>query len=80
MVICDVCGKGVIHGNLIRHSHSGQWEKRATKNPRVFLPNLHKGKILLNGILKSVKACASCLSKHKAPYVLKIKKIAVTST
>ena len=72
MVACDVCGKGVQYGHLIRHSHSGQWEKRASKHRRIFLPNLHKGKIVMDGIVKSVKACGSCLSKYQVKYSPKI--------
>ncbi len=72
MIQCDICGKSVQYGHLIRHTHSGLWEKRATKNPKIFRPNLHKGKVLLNGKIKNVKACASCLAKFKAPRTVKI--------
>ena len=67
MAACTICGKGVQYGHNVRHSHSGQWMKRATKTRRLFLPNLHKGKILIDGVVKSVKACASCLSQFKVP-------------
>lgn len=69
MVKCDICGKGVQYGHNIRHGHSGQWEKRATKTRRLFLPNLHSGKVLLNGAVQRVKACASCLAQFKVKYV-----------
>ncbi len=68
MASCDVCGKGVQIGHLIRHNHSGQWEKRATKKRKIFMPNIQKGKILINGVLKNVRACASCLAKNRVPY------------
>lgn len=68
MVACDVCGKGVQYGHHIRHGHSGQWEKRASKHRRIFLPNLHSGKVLINGMIKNVKACASCLAKYRVKY------------
>jgi ribosomal protein L28 len=71
MTSCEVCGKGKMIGHNIRHSHSGLWEKRATKTPRIFKVNLHKGRVLINGVIKSVKACASCLAKFKAPRVKK---------
>lgn len=71
MVKCDVCGKGVMYGHNIRHKHSGLWEKRASKTLKIFRPNLHKGKVLMNGIVKSVKACASCLVQFKAPRITK---------
>lgn len=70
MTVCDICGKGVQYGHNIRHSHSGQWEKRASKTRRIFLPNLQKGKVLLNGAVKNVRACASCLAKYGIKYSL----------
>lgn len=68
MTACDICGKGTMIGHMIRHNHSGQWEKRASKTRKVFMPNLHSGKVLINGVVKNVHACASCLSQYKAPY------------
>jgi len=67
MKVCDICGKGVQYGHNIRHTHTGQWEKRASKTRKIFLPNLQTGKVLINGVLKRVKACASCLAQYKAP-------------
>lgn len=32
------------------------------------MPNLHKGKVLIKGVVKNVRACASCLNQFKAPY------------
>lgn len=72
MVSCDICGKGVQYGHNVRHNHSGQWEKRATKTRRLFLPNLHNGKVLIGGVAKNVRACASCLSKYKVKYSPKV--------
>lgn len=80
MVVCDICGKGVMIGRLIRHGHSGQWEKRATKNRRIFLPNLHKGRVLIGGVVKNVRACASCLAKHKVDFKLLRKRVQVVAT
>lgn len=72
MTACDICGKGVMYGHNVRHTHSGQWMKRATKTQRVFLPNLHTGKVMIGGIAKRVKACASCLTLYKVKYVPKV--------
>ncbi len=72
MVACDICGKGVQYGHLIRHGHSGQWMKRASKNRRIFLPNLHSGRVLIDGVIKNVKACASCLAKYRVKYMPKV--------
>lgn len=65
MTACDICGKGVQYGHNIRHNHSGQWEKRASKTRRLFLPNIHSGKVTLNGVVKRVRACASCMAQFK---------------
>lgn len=54
-------------GHNIRHKHSGLWEKRASKTTKIFKVNLHKGRVLIGGVTKSVKACASCLAQFKAP-------------
>jgi ribosomal protein L28 len=69
MRVCEVCGKGNQRGHNIRHTHTGQWEKRASKTPRIFWANLQKGKVLINGVVKSVRACASCLAKFKIKHV-----------
>ncbi|OGG07169.1 hypothetical protein A2872_04030 [Candidatus Gottesmanbacteria bacterium RIFCSPHIGHO2_01_FULL_42_12] len=71
MTSCEICGKGKMVGHNIRHKHSGLWEKRASKTLRIFKPNLHKGKVLMNGAVMSVKACASCIAKFKAPRAYK---------
>ncbi len=71
MTQCDICGKGVMVGHNVRHTHSGQWEKRATKTRRVFLPNVQTGKVMINGVSKRVKACASCLAMYKVKYTPK---------
>lgn len=61
-----------MYGHNVRHSHSGQWEKRATKTQRVFLPNLHSGRVAIDGVVKNVRACASCLAKYGVKYSPKV--------
>ncbi|MCL4398105.1 50S ribosomal protein L28 [Patescibacteria group bacterium] len=68
MLVCEICGKGAQYGHNIRHTHTGQWEKRASKTRRIFLPNIQKGKVFLNGKIQNVRACASCLAKYKVKY------------
>lgn len=72
MTKCDICGKGVQHGHNIRHTHTGQWMKRASKTRKIFLPNLHRGMVKIDGVIKRVKACASCLALHKVKFVPKV--------
>lgn len=71
MVKCDICDKGVMAGHNVRHTHSGQWMKRASKTRRLFIPNLHKGKVVIDGVVMNVKACASCLAKYKVKWTPK---------
>lgn len=72
MTACDICGKGVQYGHNIRHNHTGQWMKRASKTRKIFLPNLQTGKVMLSGVVKQVKACASCLAQYKVKYIPKV--------
>ena len=53
MRICDICGKGVLTGHRISHSH------RKTK--RKWLPNLQYKKILIDGEWVRVRICSRCL-------------------
>lgn len=71
MVQCQICGKGVMRGHNVRHTHTGQWMKRASKTPKIFMPNIQKGRVLVDGLVKNVKACASCLAQYKIKYVAK---------
>jgi len=60
MYVCDVCGKGVLRGNLVSHA------KNRTK--RIYMPNLHAVKTLINGNVESIRACTKCLRRVvKAP-------------
>ncbi len=50
---CDICGKGPRFGNNVSHSH----KKTRTK----WDPNVKPMKVLVNGQVKKVKVCMSCL-------------------
>ncbi|MBD3278734.1 MAG: 50S ribosomal protein L28 [Candidatus Aegiribacteria sp.] len=54
---CDICGKGPSVGNRV--SHSAKHTKRVRK------PNLQKARILMDGKVKNVKVCTSCLRSGK---------------
>jgi large subunit ribosomal protein L28 len=54
---CEICGKGPLVGNEMSHSH------RKTKKRS--LPNLHKAKVLINGVVKEALVCTDCLKKYK---------------
>jgi large subunit ribosomal protein L28 len=64
---CDNCGKGVMHGNNVSHAKN--------RNKRVFKPNLHSAKVMINGVNKKVKLCTKCLrtvKKSKVPPVVTV--------
>lgn len=60
MYVCDVCGKGVLRGNAVSHAKN--------KTKRIYSPNLHVVKALINGQPKIIRACTKCLRRvEKAP-------------
>lgn len=54
---CEVCGKGVAHGNSVSHSH------RKTK--RTWAPNVQKARIIVGGTVKKVNICTRCMRSAK---------------
>jgi large subunit ribosomal protein L28 len=55
-----LCGKTKQHGRYIRHAHSIGWARRAPKKNRVFEPNVHKTRLMLDGRMKRVNVCTRC--------------------
>ncbi|MFA7056121.1 MAG: 50S ribosomal protein L28 [Candidatus Cloacimonadales bacterium] len=60
--VCDVCGKGPNSGNLRSHALN------ATK--RKFFPNLQKIRAEIDGDVRSIKICTSCLKANKIKKVI----------
>lgn len=56
---CVNCGKGVMYGHNVSHA------KNRTR--KIFKPNLHSAKIVINGARQSVKLCTKCLRLLKEP-------------
>ena len=61
---CDNCNKGMIIGR--QHTHhpgvaGGRWKKRAPQTRKVFKPNLHMSRVLVNGVFKRMKLCVKCI-------------------
>jgi len=54
---CDNCGKGIMYGHNVSHS------KRRTQ--KIFKPNLHRAKVVIGGMSKSMKLCTKCLRMVK---------------
>ncbi len=59
---CEICGKGVMFGNQISHSH------RVSK--RRFNPNLKKVNARIEGSVKKVYVCTKCLKAGKVEVVI----------
>ena len=57
MAKCSVCGKGVVFGNTISHSHR--------KCNRSWKPNIRRVKAIVDGSPKRVYACTRCLRSGK---------------
>jgi large subunit ribosomal protein L28 len=58
---CDLCGKTKQFGRHIRHAHSIGWALRAPKKNRVFEPNVHKTRLMLEGRMQRKNVCTRCL-------------------
>ncbi len=57
MAKCDICGKGVVFGINISHSH--------IRTNRAWKPNIRKVKAVVNGTKKTVNVCTRCLRSGK---------------
>ncbi|MBM3251633.1 MAG: 50S ribosomal protein L28 [Candidatus Omnitrophica bacterium] len=67
---CQICGVGPVAGRTIvrkgmakKKGGVGRKVTRTTK--RVFLPNLQKIKVLINGAAKSILVCTRCIKAGK---------------
>lgn len=56
---CYNCGKGVMYGHNVSHA------KNRTR--KIFKPNLHSARILVDGAYKRVKLCTKCQRLFKNP-------------
>ncbi|MBQ1956315.1 MAG: 50S ribosomal protein L28 [Clostridia bacterium] len=57
MAKCSICGKGVVFGQNVSHSHR--------KTNRTWKPNIRKVKMEVNGTAKTVAVCSRCLRTLK---------------
>ncbi len=57
MAKCSVCGKGVVFGNAVSHSHR--------KTNRMWKPNIRRVKVSENGTNKTIYVCSRCLRTMK---------------
>lgn len=54
---CDYCGKRTMHGNMVSHA------KNRVK--RIFRPNLHPAKIVIDGVKTRLRLCTRCIRTLK---------------
>jgi len=54
---CEICGKGPVVGRQVSHAHN--------VSPRRFEPNLQKVRAMINGGIKRIRVCTSCLRSQK---------------
>ena len=57
MAKCCICGKSVVFGNTVSHSHR--------KTNRTWKPNIRRVKAVVNGSNKTVNVCSRCLRAGK---------------
>ena len=68
---CDNCNKGVLFGHNVSHS------KRRTQ--KIFKPNLHTSRVLVNGVLVRKRLCTKCLRMYKR-YAAQVTPVEVQAT
>ena len=61
MARCSVCGKGVVFGQNVSHSHR--------KTNRCWKPNIRKVKAIVDGTPTTVAVCSRCLRSGKVTRV-----------
>lgn len=70
--MCDVCGKGVMHGNKVSKSYN--------HTKRTWRPNLHSVRAELpNGEVRTIKICSSCLRRGFVEKKVRVPKAAETA-
>ncbi|MBE6891868.1 MAG: 50S ribosomal protein L28 [Ruminococcaceae bacterium] len=57
MAKCEICGKGVTFGIKVSHSHR--------RTNRAWKPNVRRVKAVVNGNVKHMYVCTSCLRSNK---------------
>jgi large subunit ribosomal protein L28 len=70
MKTCTICDKGSLPGNKYKRRgmikrKGGAGSKIVGKSLRRFLPNLQKIKVNMQGTIKSILVCTSCIKAGK---------------
>lgn len=64
--VCEICGKKPVFGKSISHAHN--------VTNRKFNPNLQSVRANVDGTVKKIKVCASCLKAGKVIKVTRYRK------
>ena len=59
--LCEVCGKKTVFGRNIRHKHSGRWKRKAPRTSRMFKPNVHAHRFVIDGKRVKINVCTQCM-------------------
>ena len=57
MAKCDVCGKGLMFGIKVSHSHR--------RSNRTWAPNVRRIRVIENGAVKTKNVCTRCIRSNK---------------
>ncbi len=55
--VCEICAKKPITGHSVSHANN--------RTPRRWMPNLQKVRAVINGSVRRVRICTSCLKAGK---------------
>ena len=71
MKLCVICGKGPVKGRQITKrgmskKEGGVGRRNVRVNPRRFLPNLQSATLLIEGAVRKLKVCTTCLKSGRA--------------
>ena len=70
MRICAMCGKRPVVGSQVTHrgmlkKKGGVGRRTVRVNLRRFYPNVHRMTVVLNGSVRRVRVCTSCLKSDR---------------
>lgn len=68
MATCIICGKTNVAGVSQRHKRGvagKRWAKRAQETKRLFVANIQKKSVMIDGIEQKVNICTKCIKRIK---------------
>lgn len=61
---CFNCKKGIMYGHKVSHAKN--------RTNRIFKPNLHIVRVVIDGTPMRVRLCTKCLRRYKKKFVSKV--------